>query len=450
MELSAGSAALVVSSPGAPAGGLKKVLRLLFVAAVGVALWSQLAAPSWLLSVGCGDDIMPASRWWWPFPFSSAPPLKKQTTRTARRGPPAGGGGGGKGPAACVMFNFGDSNSDTGNLVAGAGFRLHGPVGRRFFGKPSGRFSDGRLYIDFICERLGLDHLSPYLESSGVSFRHGANFAAAGATAGESSMFSLGTQVRQFRHLKARTADLLPLGLGSGITKEEFENAVYSIDIGQNDIQVALLSNNLSYHRVLQETIPAIITRIRNAATMVHEAGGRKLVLYNTGPLGCLPSMLARRRRRRPPSGSGSGSGGGRLEVDAAGCLAGHNRVARAFNAQLAGLCRDLRRRLAGATVVCVDMYAIKYGLVANHTAHGLGGAPLMACCGSGGPPYNYRPGAACGSPKVEACADGDRRVSWDGLHYTEAANRIIADKVLSAEHSDPPLRLHTLCTSPS
>jgi hypothetical protein len=54
-------------------------------------------------------------------------------------------------PPKCVLFNFGDSNSDTGNLVAGAGFRLHGPVGRRFFGKPSGRFSDGRLYIDFIC-----------------------------------------------------------------------------------------------------------------------------------------------------------------------------------------------------------------------------------------------------------------------------------------------------------
>ncbi|KAJ1292492.1 hypothetical protein BS78_02G395500 [Paspalum vaginatum] len=436
MELSA--AASPVSSPGAPAGRLiKKVLRLLFVAAVAVALWSQLAAaPSSLILVGgCGAlPPLPSSRWWWP--FSSAPP-RKETTTAARR--PAAGGGGTKGPpAACVMFNFGDSNSDTGNLVAGAGFRLHGPVGSLFFGKPSGRFSDGRLYIDFICERLGLDHLSPYLESSGVSFRHGANFAAAGATAGESkSLFSLGTQVRQFRHLKARTADLLPLGLGSGITKEEFENAVYTFDIGQNDIQVAL-SNNLSYHRVLRDSIPAIITRIRNAVTMVHEAGGRKLVLYNTGPLGCLPSMLA----RRP-----SDSGGGRL--DGAGCLAGHNRVARAFNAQLGRLCRDLRHRLAGATVVCVDMYAIKYGLVANHTAHGLR-APLMACCGSGGPPYNYRPGAACGSPKVAACADGDRRVSWDGLHYTEAANRIIADEVLSAEHSDPPLQLHTLCASPS
>jgi hypothetical protein len=88
---------------------------------------------------------------------------------------------------------------------------------------------------------------------------------------------------------------------------------------------------------------------------MVHGAGGRKFVLYNTGPLGCLPSMLARR--------------GG--EVDRAGCLVDHNGVAGAFNAQLGSLCGELRAELANSTVVCVDMYAIKYGLVANHTAHG-------------------------------------------------------------------------------
>jgi hypothetical protein len=64
---------------------------------------------------------------------------------SAQRRAATGGG------ARCVMFNFGDSNSDTGGLAAGAGFRLHRPFGRRFFGRPSGRFSDGRLYIDFLC-----------------------------------------------------------------------------------------------------------------------------------------------------------------------------------------------------------------------------------------------------------------------------------------------------------
>jgi hypothetical protein len=69
------------------------------------------------------------------------------------------------------MFNFGDSNSDTGNLVAGAGFRLHRPVGRRFFGKPSGRFSDGRLYIDFICTYV-VHHACSDDDISPLSLQH--------------------------------------------------------------------------------------------------------------------------------------------------------------------------------------------------------------------------------------------------------------------------------------
>lgn len=101
---------------------------------------------------------------------------------------------------------------------------------------------NGAMVVVSAGERLGLDHLSPYLESSGVSFRHGANFAAAGAMAGAggedgacSKLFSLGTQVRQFRHFKSRTADLLRLGLGGGpgITREEFDKAVYTFDIGR-------------------------------------------------------------------------------------------------------------------------------------------------------------------------------------------------------------------------
>ena len=50
----------------------------------------------------------------------------------------------------CVVFNFGDSNSDTGSLPAAFGFYLGPPAGRRFFHRQTGRWSDGRLYIDFI------------------------------------------------------------------------------------------------------------------------------------------------------------------------------------------------------------------------------------------------------------------------------------------------------------
>lgn len=48
-----------------------------------------------------------------------------------------------------AIFNFGDSNSDTGGRSA-ALFQVPPPYGETFFKKPSGRLSDGRLIVDFI------------------------------------------------------------------------------------------------------------------------------------------------------------------------------------------------------------------------------------------------------------------------------------------------------------
>lgn len=57
-----------------------------------------------------------------------------------------------KGSAPCefpAIYNFGDSNSDTGGISA-AFDPIRAPYGEGFFHKPAGRDSDGRLLIDFI------------------------------------------------------------------------------------------------------------------------------------------------------------------------------------------------------------------------------------------------------------------------------------------------------------
>lgn len=53
-----------------------------------------------------------------------------------------------------VIFNFGDSNSDTGGLLAGLGYPINLPNGRTFFRRSTGRLSDGRLILDFLCKSL--------------------------------------------------------------------------------------------------------------------------------------------------------------------------------------------------------------------------------------------------------------------------------------------------------
>jgi len=55
------------------------------------------------------------------------------------------------------IFSFGDSLTDTGNvlrILGGQATISRPPYGETFFGRPSGRASDGRIMIDFIGESL--------------------------------------------------------------------------------------------------------------------------------------------------------------------------------------------------------------------------------------------------------------------------------------------------------
>uniref|UniRef100_M8BY45 GDSL esterase/lipase n=1 Tax=Aegilops tauschii TaxID=37682 RepID=M8BY45_AEGTA len=61
------------------------------------------------------------------------------------------------------IFSFGDSLTDTGNYVrlTAKNPSPYGapPYGTTFFGRPTGRASDGRLVIDFIAFCLGASQL---------------------------------------------------------------------------------------------------------------------------------------------------------------------------------------------------------------------------------------------------------------------------------------------------
>ncbi|RRT38776.1 hypothetical protein BHE74_00059594 [Ensete ventricosum] len=104
-----------------------------------------------------------------------------------------------------AIFSFGDSIADTGNAIRLGSLGASSgspPYGRTFFDRPTGRFSDGRVIIDFIglyisddstgsAQGLGLPLVRPYLDGgSGDDFRQGANFAVGGATALDLDFFS--------------------------------------------------------------------------------------------------------------------------------------------------------------------------------------------------------------------------------------------------------------------
>ncbi|XP_076919919.1 GDSL esterase/lipase At1g54790-like [Bidens hawaiensis] len=338
-----------------------------------------------------------------------------------------------------AVFNFGDSNSDTGDLVAGVGDHLEPPNGQTYFKGPSGRFCDGRLILDFLMDAMDLPFLSAYLEALGLpNFRKGCNFAAAGSTIMPPGLnfvspFSFGVQVAQFFRFKSRVLQLQAKSrrFNKYLPDEDyFSKALYMFDIGQNDLAGAFYSK--TYDQVVA-SIPLVLAEFETRIKMLYDDGARNFWIHNAGPLGCLPQNIAK-------------FGTDPAKLDALGCVSLHNQAVNLFNIQLHALVAKLQAQFSDANVTRVDVFAIKSNLIANYSKYGFE-QPITACCGYGGPPLNYNSQLSCGQVKTingssittTVCNDTTEYVNWDGIHYTEAANQHVASQILTGKFSDPP-----------
>ncbi|KAF6135946.1 hypothetical protein GIB67_006838 [Kingdonia uniflora] len=358
-----------------------------------------------------------------------------------------------------AVFNFGDSNSDTGGLVAGVAEQLNPPNGQTYFRNPSGRFCDGRLIIDFLSFKLpaqitaiisyalcmhyavdamDLPLLNSYLDSIGAPiFRKGCNFAAAGstvlpATASSVSPFSFGIQVAQFFRFKIRVLELLSRGkkLAKYLPQQDyFGKGLYMLDIGQNDLAGAFYTKSVDQ---VIASIPVILLEFETGLKKLYYQGARRFWIHNTGPLGCLPQNIATFGKDTP-------------KLDELRCVSSHNHAAKLFNIQLHALCKKLQFQFSEANLTYVDIFTVKINLISNYSRYGFE-EPFMACCGYGGPPLNYDSWIPCGqtnnlngtSVTAKGCDDASEHISWDGIHYTEAANQYVSSQILTGKYSDP------------
>ncbi|XP_076884760.1 GDSL esterase/lipase At5g14450-like [Bidens hawaiensis] len=311
-----------------------------------------------------------------------------------------------------AIYNFGDSNSDTGADAAVFG-PLPLPFGMTYFHKPAGRLSDGRLTIDFIAEKLGLPYLSAYVDSIGTNFRHGANFAVSGATIQRADALMLNktfnpltipVQLSQFQQFKRRASDLYLEAKSSEIKDrlprpEDYARALYTFDIGQNDLHAGITTMK---EEQVKTYIPAMINDLSSVIKKLYEGGARKFWIYNTGPIGCLPFFV----KNYPPAPG---------NADKIGCVESYNELAQEFNKQLEDEVSKLGLQLQESSLVYVDVYSLKYSLISEPKKHGFTD-PLGKCL------------LWEDVDVMKACDNPLEYINWDGIHYTEAANKWVAD----------------------
>jgi phospholipase/lecithinase/hemolysin len=333
------------------------------------------------------------------------------------------------------IFSFGDSNTDAGNFCPKQGtscFVL--PYGETYFHKPNDRWCDGRLIVDFIAQAYELPLLPPSKAGNTPEyFQHGANFAVAASTALNHSAYlsltgfslsgednSLGIQVQSLKNL-------LPIiSQGSNIT-DVMKSSLFLVgEIGGVDYIFGGLLQNKTVEE-MKTWVPNVIAAISSALNDLINHGATTLVVPGNYAFGCAPWFMSVLK-------SDNNS-----DYDNLGCIKKANEISVYHNTMLMEELAKQRLLHPLTKIVYADYYGAQSQLFLNAKTLGFS-APLSACCGAPGQPYNFSTRIPCGAKGSQSCPDPAKYISWDGDHLTEAANNIIANEILYGPYTFPPL----------
>ncbi|XP_062147926.1 GDSL esterase/lipase 5-like [Alnus glutinosa] len=306
------------------------------------------------------------------------------------------------------FFIFGDSTVDPGNNnyintipENQADYKPYGQNG--YFGEPTGRFSDGRVIVDFIAEYAKLPIIAPFLQHS-AEFINGVNFASGGAgilpETNQGQVIDLQTQIKNFEEVVEKS---LTEKLGDGRAKKLISEAVYFVSIRSNDYMGGYLGNpKMQEYYNPEQYVGMVIGNLTRAIQVLYEKGGRKFGFLSLSPLGCLPAL----RALNPKASEG-------------GCFEEACALAQAHNNALKAVLANLEHLLRGFKYCNSKFYDWLHERINNPSKYGFKDG-VNACCGTG--PYGGI--FTCGGTKkvqdYQLCDDAGDYVWWDSFHPTE------------------------------
>nr|CAD1822266.1 unnamed protein product [Ananas comosus var. bracteatus] len=336
-----------------------------------------------------------------------------------------------------AIFSFGDSISDTGNLCVNGNpswlTTAQPPYGENFFGRPTGRCSDGRLVVDFLAEAFGLPLLPPS-KASGKDFRQGANMAIIGATTLDASFFqsiglgdkiwnsgSLDQEVQWFQQL------LSSICTSSQDCKDYLGKSLFVVgEFGGNDYNAPLFNGRSP--DAVSAYVPTVVDSISNSVEKLIGLGAVDVVVPGILPIGCFPIYLTLFQ---------SSSQG---DYDQNGCLKKFNDLSSNHNSALKQALSKLQSKYSSTRIMYADFYSQYIHMLQSPQSYGFSN-PMKVCCGASGQgSYNYNNNARCGMQGSSACADPSSYLSWDGIHMTEAAHRAVTNGWLRGPYCNPAI----------
>ncbi|RLN09068.1 GDSL esterase/lipase [Panicum miliaceum] len=355
-----------------------------------------------------------------------------------------------KGP---VTYVFGDSMSDVGNnnyfpmSLAKSNYPWYGIdyPGR----EATGRFTNGKTIGDYMADKFGVPSPPPFLSLSlaGKDVLGGVNFASGGAgILNETGVyfvqyFSFDEQITCFETVKkamiakigkeaaeaavnaalfqiglARGTDVTCAGEGSNDYINNFlqpfmaDGTTYTHDQFIR-LLITTLDRQLKASKIIGSAalplksaeLDRLINPFCSLLQRLYGLGARKVVFNGLAPLGCIPSQ-----RVRSTDGK---------------CLGKVNAYAVQFNAAAKKLLDGMNARLPGAQMALADCYSVVMELIEHPEKHGFTTAHT-SCCN-----VDTEVGGLC-LPNTRPCRDRSAFVFWDAYHTSDAANKVIADRL--------------------
>ncbi|KAL2551060.1 GDSL-like Lipase/Acylhydrolase superfamily protein [Forsythia ovata] len=334
-------------------------------------------------------------------------------------------------PCFCfTAFIFGDSLVDAGNnnylfTLSKADSPPYGIDFSPSGGQPTGRFTNGRTIADIVGEALGSTSFPPpYLApntSAATAFRAGINYAsgASGILDQTGTLFigrvPLTQQISNFEQTRSYMVKMV----GENTTNIILKNSIFSLTIGSNDVlnyfqpSIPLFSDKVS-PTLFQDFM---ISNFTIQLEKLYRLGARKFVVVNIGPLGCIPFIRAVS-----------------LNILGGKCSTKVNALVRGYNKKLKEELDRMNNNMGrNAIFVYANSYDIFREIILNFPKYGFvnNDGP---CCGGYIPPFLCFKRTNSSASSAILCDNRSNYVFWDAYHPTEAANLIIADKLLNGD----------------